>query len=88
MVVSPALTGTAASWLKPSLTAAGYEATMRARPRATIRRRPAPRWRDVWSAGQGVHAMTAIEPVAEIVDELERGWNDGRARLLNTGTPA
>ena len=30
----------------------------------------AKRWRDVWSAGQGVHAVQAIEPAAAIIERL------------------
>ena len=28
-------------------------------------------WRDVWSAGHGVGAVTAIQPVADIISQLE-----------------
>ncbi|WP_338503844.1 nitronate monooxygenase [Sphingomonas kaistensis] len=89
LLVSPAVTGTAASWLKPSLAQAGYDIDHLDSPAKRDYSAPTgARWRDVWSAGQGLHAVTAIEPVATIVDQLERGWNEGRARLLNTGTPA
>jgi nitronate monooxygenase len=89
LLVSPAVTGTAASWLKPSLTQAGYDIDNLMGPATRDYSAPTgARWRDVWSAGHGLHAVTAIEPISGIVDQLERGWDEGRARLLHTGTPA
>ncbi|WP_326523687.1 NAD(P)H-dependent flavin oxidoreductase [Sphingomonas sp.] len=82
IVVSAAPTGTPASWLRPSLAAAGYadDAPAGARnygaPDEAVKR-----WRDIWAAGQGVHATTAEQPVAEIVAELETGFRAAQARL-------
>lgn len=82
LIVSPAITGTAASWLKPSLAAAGYDPDNLSAPaKRDYGGDPATKWRDLWAAGQGLHAVTAVEPVAAIVDELERGWSAARARL-------
>ncbi|TRW15263.1 nitronate monooxygenase [Glacieibacterium frigidum] len=82
LVVSPAITGTAASWLKPSLTAAGYDVgNLGAAPPRNYGGEPTAKWRDLWAAGQGLHAVTAEEPVAAIVDELERGYDAAFARL-------
>ena len=30
------------------------------------------KWRDLWAAGQGLHAVNAVEPVAAIVATLTR----------------
>lgn len=82
LIVSPAITGTAASWLKPSLTAAGYDiGNLGAAPSRDYGGDPAAKWRDLWAAGQGLHAVTAVEPVGTIVDELERGYLAACARL-------
>ena len=82
LVVSPAITGTAASWLKPSLAAAGYDVDDLGQPPSRdYGGDPAAKWRDLWAAGQGLHAVTAIEPVARIVDDLDTGWRAARARL-------
>ena len=38
-------------------------------------------WKDIWGAGQGVGAVKAVEPVATLVDRLEREHDAARARL-------
>ena len=82
LVISPAITGTAASWLKPSLVAAGYDLDNLSAPaKRDYGGDPATKWRDLWAAGQGLHAVTAIEPVGRIVDDLQTGWDAARARL-------
>ncbi|MFC9839826.1 NAD(P)H-dependent flavin oxidoreductase [Rhodococcus sp. NPDC127530] len=39
-------------------------------------------WRDIWGAGQGIGAVGAVVPAAEIVERLTREYADARARLL------
>jgi nitronate monooxygenase len=74
LVVSAGITGTPASWLKPSLRAAGIDPDQMpdAPPRNydSNRSLTARRWQDVWSAGQGLGAIQQIEPVAAVVDRL------------------
>nr|WP_310524690.1 nitronate monooxygenase [Polymorphobacter sp.] len=80
LVVSAAVTGTAASWLKPSLAAAGYDLAGGAAVRdygGDVQKK----WRDVWSAGQGLHAVTGVEPVAAIGAALEREFDTAVAEL-------
>jgi nitronate monooxygenase len=77
LVVSAAITGAPASWLKPSLRAAGLDPD--ALPDKPSRdydtgNSEARRWKTIWSAGQGLGASRAIEPVAAIVDQLEREY--------------
>ena len=78
LVVSAGLTGTPASWLKPSLRANGLDpdALPAAPPRNydSSQDLAAKRWKDVWAAGQGLGAVKAVEPVAAVVDRLEAGW--------------
>ena len=82
LVVSAAITGTAASWLKPSLLAAGYDLDALHLPATRdYGGDAARRWKDLWAAGQGLHAVTGVEPVAEIVDALERGYAAAATRL-------
>ena len=81
-----AITGTAASWLKPSLQQAGYDIDDLSKPAVRdYSGDAAAKWRDLWAAGQGLHAVTRTEPVAAIVDELDTGWRAARARLANFG---
>lgn len=44
-------------------------------------------WRDIWGAGQGIGAVKAVRPVADVVDRLEReyaGALRNRDRLIAT----
>lgn len=82
LVVSPAITGTSASWLKPSLVAAGYDVQDLGAPaQRDYGGDPATKWRDLWAAGQGLHAVTREEPMARIVDDLDRSFAAARIRL-------
>jgi nitronate monooxygenase len=38
-------------------------------------------WRDIWGSGQGIGAVKATVPVAELVGRLEREYKAARARL-------
>lgn len=78
IILSASLTGIPANWLRQSLLSAGYnpddmgaKATIGlGRPESSS----AKRWRDVWSAGQGVDAVTAVQKIGDIVDQLEREY--------------
>ena len=53
-------------------------------PDATVAHRgpeAAKRWRDIWSAGQGVSLIDEVKPVGEIVEEVVREAHDVLARL-------
>ncbi|MDO8861815.1 nitronate monooxygenase [Haliea sp. E1-2-M8] len=74
IICSDALTGVKANWLRASLVAAGYDpanmptgATIDIAASASDSKR----WRDVWSAGQGVGAIHDILPIAALIDRLE-----------------
>ena len=89
LLVSAGITGTPASWLKPSLIANGLDPDNM--PDAPNRAYDSgqsfkgKRWADVWSAGQGVGAVHAVEPVARVVDRLENEFRAARARLMAFG---
>ena len=89
LLVSAGITGTPASWLKPSLISNGLDPdNMPDAPgRAYDSGQPfkGKRWADVWSAGQGVGAVRAIEPVSAVVDRLEEEFRTARARLMAMG---
>lgn len=73
IVTSAALTGMPANWLKASLLAAGYDAEgLKAKAEINLGRPEdaAKRWRDVWSAGHGAGQVKAIQPMADIIDEM------------------
>jgi len=85
LLVSAGITGTPASWLKPSLRANGFDPA--AMPDAPDRAYDSSqslkgkRWADVWSAGQGVGAVTGTEPTAAIVDRLAGEYAAATARF-------
>jgi nitronate monooxygenase len=82
LIVSAAITGTPASWLRQSLAAAGRDPDNLGGPAARdYSGDSAKRWRDIWAAGQGVGKTTAIEPVAKVVDDLEREYRAAIARF-------
>ncbi len=76
LVISDSVTGTPASWLRPSLIAAGQDPDNLAPPKARdySSAGDAKRWRDIWAAGQGLDAVRAVEPIGEVVDQLEREY--------------
>lgn len=85
LLVSAGITGTPASWLKPSLMANGYDpANMPDAPGKaydSTQNQSAKRWADVWSAGQGVGAVKGTEPVAKIVERLDSEYHAALSRL-------
>ena len=85
LVVSANLTGTAASWLRPSLIAHGLDPdnlpTAESRNYDSNVAPAAKRWRSVWAAGQGLGAIKAVQPVAIVVDDLEAEFRQSRMRL-------
>jgi nitronate monooxygenase len=85
LVVSAGLTGTPASWLKPSLRANGLDPdALPAAPERNYNSNTAiaaKKWMDVWAAGQGVGAIRAVQPVAEVVAEIEREFLQAQARF-------
>lgn len=78
LLISAAITGTNASWLKPSIRAAGLDPDqMPAAPQRSYDSNTslsAKRWLDVWAAGQGLGTIKKIEPVAEVIDRLDQEY--------------
>jgi nitronate monooxygenase len=38
-------------------------------------------WRDIWGSGQGIGAVKAVEPVADLVARLSREYSEAKARV-------
>jgi nitronate monooxygenase len=78
LVISAGVTGTAASWLKPSLRANGFDPEhMPDAPERHYDSKQAfagKKWLDVWAAGQGVGLIHAVESTARIVDQLHQQY--------------
>jgi len=85
LVVSAGVTGTAASWLKPSLRAQGLDPDNM--PDAPGRQYDSnqsfagKKWTEVWAAGQGLGPIKAVTSVANVVDELARDYQQAMNRF-------
>ena len=86
LVISAGITGTPASWLKPSLKANGLDPDdlPSAPPRSYDSNQSigTKKWRDVWAAGQGVGAIKAVESTADVVSRLAVEYAAARQRFL------
>lgn len=83
IIVSAAITGTPASWLRPSLEANGYDPSDLSKPatRNYGGEDVGTRWKDLWAAGQGVGSVRKKENVADIIDDIEAGFRASQSRL-------
>jgi nitronate monooxygenase len=84
VLVSASITGTACSWLKPSLRRVGYDPDhMPEKPERNYdsSRQGPKRWKEIWSAGQSVGAIHSIEPVRVVVDRLAQDYDAALARV-------
>ncbi len=84
LLVTDAITGTAASWLRPSLEAAGIDLGPGAGP--TTRNyastgENSDRWKDTWAAGQGLDTISEVLPAATIVERLTTEYAEALAEL-------
>ncbi|MHA3021820.1 NAD(P)H-dependent flavin oxidoreductase [Mycobacterium sp. BMJ-28] len=84
LVISSAITGTPASWLRPSLVANGLDPEhlppLAKHKNYTAGDNAIARWKDVWAAGQGLQTIRAIESVAAIVDRIESEYQQAMRR--------
>ena len=85
LVVSAGVTGTPASWLKPSLRANGLDPDNM--PDAPGRKYDSnqsfagKKWMDVWAAGQGLGSIKAVETTAAVVDQLSSEFEQAIQRV-------
>ncbi|AHF82290.1 2-nitropropane dioxygenase [Rhizobium leguminosarum bv. trifolii WSM1689] len=86
IVYSNYFTGVHGNYLKPSIVAAGMDPDNL--PLADVSKMDfeqavggAKAWKDIWGSGQGISAIKAVEPVANLVDRLEAEYRVARARL-------
>ncbi|RMF11511.1 MAG: nitronate monooxygenase [Alphaproteobacteria bacterium] len=77
LVLSNALTGANAYYLKASLRKMGYDPDRldaKSGPDFAGSQQKIKAWRDVWSAGHGVGTIKAVEPAAAIIDRLREEY--------------
>lgn len=78
IVCSDSFTGVKANWLRQSIVNYGLDPDHLPEGRIDFSRQDLKRWRDIWSAGQGVGAVDRICPLAEVVAQLEREYHTAR----------
>jgi nitronate monooxygenase len=92
LVISAAITGTPASWLRPSLLANGLDpdnlAPLIDKKNYTAGDDALRRWKDIWAAGQGLQAIDAIEPVAAIVNSIDQEYREAMRRAIDLASVA
>ena len=70
VVLTDAVSGLPANWLRGSLRRLGYADDAKAPPGPFSAGDNFKAWRDIWAAGHGVGASTRVQTVAEVVDQL------------------
>ena len=75
IVCSASFTGVKANWLRQSIVNYGLDPDHLPEGEIDFSRQDLKRWRDIWSAGQGVGAVDRICPLAEVVAQLEREYH-------------
>ena len=84
IVYTNAISGVLGNYLRPSLVAAGLDPDNL--PQADASKmdfsgdRPKA-WRDIWGSGQGIGAVHAVVPAAELVDRLAREYRAARETM-------
>jgi nitronate monooxygenase len=69
IIASAAMNGVPAHWMRSSIASVGLDPASLPNTRTDMPEGVLP-WRDIWSAGQSVGLIDAIEPVAALVDRL------------------
>jgi len=87
IVYSNLFTGVHGNYLRQSIVAAGLdpdnlpEGDLKTMNFATGNGAKAKAWRDIWGSGQGIGAVTAVEPAAVRIDRLAEQYAEAKARL-------
>jgi nitronate monooxygenase len=80
LIYTDAFSGVNANYLKPSIRRAGLDPDRLQKKEAVdfsdLNQTDAKAWRDIWSAGQGVGQIKRVQPVAEIVADLRREYEE------------
>ena len=88
IVVSAAMNGVPANWMRRSIEQVGLDHKTLPQERTDMPEGVMP-WRDIWSAGQSVGLIEKVMPVADLVDQLTAEFEaaypakDWRARLAS-----
>ncbi|CAH2599760.1 Nitronate monooxygenase [Rhodovastum atsumiense] len=82
IVYTDLITGVHGNYLKPSLIQAGLDPdTLPGSDPSRMDFGAAKAWKDIWGSGQGIGAIKAVVPAAELVARLRREYAAARLRL-------
>lgn len=70
LVYTDEISGIPANWLKKSIEKAGIKKPMTVKEAGIPAEQEYKRWRDIWSAGQGISLIKEIKPVKEIIETM------------------
>lgn len=91
IIYSNLFTGVHGNYLRPSIEAAGLDADNLPESDPSKmdfgsagEKAEAKAWRDIWGCGQGIGAVKAVLPTAELVERLQREYQAARNHLLAT----
>jgi nitronate monooxygenase len=84
IVYSSLFTGVHGNYLRSSIEAAGLDPDKL--PEGDLKTMDfgsgsAKAWRDIWGSGQGIGAITSVQPAAAYVDQLKRQYEEAKAEL-------
>jgi nitronate monooxygenase len=88
IVYSNLFTGVHGNYLKPSVRNAGLDPDALPESDPTMMNfggDAKKAWKDIWGCGQGIGAVKAVVPTAELVDRLDREYQAARRRLSLAG---
>lgn len=95
ILYTPYFTGVHGNYLKSSIVAQGLDpAALPPRDKSAMDfgSGRAKAWRDIWSAGQGVGSIDAVDSVAEVVERMAGEFHSARSKLcasaIREGRPA
>ncbi|NND81944.1 MAG: nitronate monooxygenase [Gammaproteobacteria bacterium] len=87
IVYSDYFTGVSGNYLRPSIAAAGLDpdnlpkGDISAMNKITDEQPDAKAWRDIWGCGQGIGAVTDVQPVAQRIETLAAQYLAAKQRL-------
>jgi nitronate monooxygenase len=86
IVYTDLISGVHANFLGPSLIAAGLEPDRLPQgidDPGKLKSAENRRWRDIWSAGQGIGIVDRVQPAADFIAQLRRDYHAARQALAN-----
>jgi nitronate monooxygenase len=84
IVYSNLFTGVHGNYLAPSIRAAGMDPDnlpVSDPSKMNFGGEKSKAWKDIWGCGQGIGAITKVQPAGELVAQLKREYAEARARL-------